>query len=99
MIDGGNSFDQPIRNNIKTYENSRKVVTGQRDYFTASCLLDYPYFNENYKLVAIYLSKQKALDADPKAIQQINFTENFWIFGGSKKKNISDFSQGEVRVL
>ena len=95
MIDWRNSFDQPIRNNIKTYENSRKVVTGQKDYFTASCLLDYPYFNENYKLVAIYLSKQKALDADPKAIQQINFTENFWIFGGSKKKIFQIFHKGK----
>ena len=40
------------------------------------CLLDYPYFKENYKMIAIELSKQQALDADPKAIQQINFTEN-----------------------
>ena len=40
------------------------------------CLLDYPYFKENYKMIAIELSKQQALDADPKAIQQIKFTEN-----------------------
>ena len=36
----------------------------------------YSYFKENYKLIAIYLSKQQALDADPRAIQQINFTAN-----------------------
>ena len=39
-------------------------------------MLDYPYFKENYKLIAIDLSKQQELDADPRAIQQINFTAN-----------------------
>ena len=69
-------FDQPINNDIKTYENIRKIATGQRDDYTIGCLLDYPYFKENYKIIAINLSKQQALDADPKAIQQINFTAN-----------------------
>ena len=40
------------------------------------CLLDYSYFKENYKMIAIDLSKQQALDADPRAIQQINFTSD-----------------------
>ena len=40
------------------------------------CLLDYPYFNENSKLIAIDLSRKEALDTDPRAIQQVNFTEN-----------------------
>ena len=40
------------------------------------CLLDYLYFKENYKMIAIDLSKQRVLDADPRAIQQINFTVN-----------------------
>ena len=40
------------------------------------CLLDYPYFKENYKMILLDLSKQQALDADPRAIQQINFTAN-----------------------
>ena len=39
-------------------------------------MLDYPYFKENYKIIAIDLSKQQALDVDPRAIQQINFTAN-----------------------
>ena len=39
-------------------------------------MLDYPYFKENYKMIAIDLSKQQALDADPRATQQINFTAN-----------------------
>ena len=45
------------------------------DYIT-DCLLDYPYFKENYKIIAIDLSKQQALDVDPRAIQQINFAAN-----------------------
>ena len=39
-------------------------------------MLDYPYFKENYKMIAIDLSKQQSLDADPRAIQQIDFTAN-----------------------
>ena len=42
-------------------------------YYTTGCLLDYAYFQENYRVIAVDLSKQKALDADPKAIQQIVF--------------------------
>ena len=60
----------------KTYKNIRKIATGQGDDYTIGCLLDYSYFKENYKLIAIDLSKQQALDADPRAIQQINFTGN-----------------------
>ena len=75
-INGKNIFDQPINNDIKTYENIRKVATDQRDDYTTGCLLDYPYFEENYKMVAIDLSKQQALDADARAIRQINFRAN-----------------------
>ena len=74
MIDGRNLFDQPINTMNKTYENIRRIATGQGDDYTTGCLLD--YFKENYKLIPIDLSKEKALDADPRAIQQINFTEN-----------------------
>ena len=76
MIDGKNFFDQPINGDTKTYENIRKIVIGKGDYNTTGCLLDYPYFKENYKMIAIDLSKQQVLDADPRAIQQINFTTN-----------------------
>ena len=55
----------------KTYENIRKSATGKGDYYTTSCLLDYPYFKDNYKMIAIDLSKQQVLDADPRKIQQI----------------------------
>ena len=60
---------------MKTYENIRKSDTGQEDDYTTGCLLDYPYFKENYKMIPIDFSKQQALDADSRAIQQINFTE------------------------
>ena len=69
MIDGKNLLDQPINSMTKTYENIRKIATGQGDDYTTGCLLDYSYFKENYKMIAIDLSKQQALDADPRAIQ------------------------------
>ena len=76
MIDGRNFFDQPIKSDLKTYDNIREIATGRGDDYTNGCLLDYPYFKTYYKLIAIDLSKQQKLDADPKAIQQINFTGN-----------------------
>ena len=76
MINGENVFHQPIKNNKVTYENVRKIAIGQGDDYTTGCLLDYPYVNDTYKMIAIDLSKQQALDADPRAIQKINFTVN-----------------------
>ena len=61
MIDGRNFFDQPIKNDLKTYDNIRKVATGQGDDYTTGCLLDYPYFKKYYKLIAIDLSKRQKL--------------------------------------
>ena len=107
MIDGKNFFDQPIKSCIKTYENIPKITTGQGDEYTTGCLLDSNYLKKNYKMIAIDLSKQQALDADPKAIQQINFTGNldcnnnrllFFIIQ-EVKETILDFSQGSVKVL
>ena len=63
MINGETLFDQPIKSNKVTYENIRKIATGQGDDYTTGCLLHYPYFKD--KRIAIDLSKQKALDADP----------------------------------
>ena len=83
LINGENFFDQPIKNKKVTYDNIRKIATGQGDDYTTGCLLDYPYFTNTYKMIAVDLSKQQALDADPRAIQQINFTANLdsWIQG------------------
>ena len=76
MINGKNFFDQPVKNNKVMYENIRKIATGQEDDYTIGCLLDYSYSKEQYKMIAVDLSKQQALDTDLKAIQQINFTAN-----------------------
>ena len=72
LIKGENVFVQSIKNNKITYENIRKIAAGQGDDYTAGYLLDYPYFKDTYKMTAVDLSKQQALDADPRAIQQIN---------------------------
>ena len=107
MINGENFFDQPIRNNKVTYDNIRKIATGQGDDYTTRCLLHYVYFANTYKMIAVDLSKQQALDADPRAIQQINFTANLDRAGNTKvyfileeaKETILDFSKGAVKVL
>ena len=107
MIDGKNFFDQPVKNDKATYENIRKITTGQRDDYTTGCLLDYVYFKKYYKMTAVDLSKQQALDADPKAIQQINFTPNldrenntrFLFILEEAKETVFEFSQGTVKVL
>ena len=52
------TFLPSINSNLKTYENIRKNASGQGDDYTTGCLLDYSYFNENYKMNAIDLSKQ-----------------------------------------
>ena len=57
MIDGKNFFHQPIKDNKATYENIRKIATGQGDNYTTGCLLDYPYFKDSYKMIAVDLSK------------------------------------------
>ena len=73
-IDGRNFYDQPINDSIKQYDEVRKISTGQGDDYTTGCLLDFAYFEKNYRLIAADLSKQKALDAESRAIQQIIFT-------------------------
>ena len=69
-------FVQPVKSDMRTYDNIRKIETGQGDDYITGCLLDYNYFNKHYKMIAIDLNKQQALDAEPKVIQQINFTGN-----------------------
>ena len=74
-IDGRNFYNQPINDFIKHFDEVRKVSTGQGDDYTTGCLLDFVYFKKIYRLIAADLSKQKALDADSKAIKQIIFTD------------------------
>ena len=73
-IDGRSFCDQPINDLIKQYDEIRKILTGQGDDYTTGCLLDFVYFEKNYKLIAVDLSKQKVLDVDSRSIQQIIFT-------------------------
>ena len=60
---------------IKQYDEIRKTATRQGDDYTTGCLLDYQHFRDHYQLIAVDLSKQKELDADSWAIQQIEFYE------------------------
>ena len=53
VIDGQKFFDQPVKNNLLTYDNIRKILTGQGDDYTNGCLLDYGYFNNCYKMIAV----------------------------------------------
>ena len=107
MISGEDFFDHPVKNNKVTYENIRKTATGQVDYCTTICLLDYPYFKDSYKMIAIDLNKHQALDVYPTAIQQINFTTNLDRAGKAgiyfileeAKETILNFLQGTAKAL
>ena len=111
MIDGQNFSDEPVKIDLRTYDNIRKISIGQGDDNITGCLLNYNYFNNYFKMIAIDLSKQQALDSDPKAIQLIIFTGNLnrgqnvndnttMIFIIEEaKETILDFSQGTVKVL
>ena len=99
MIDGKNIFDQPVKDDKVTYENIRKIATGQEDDYTTGYLLDYTYFKKYFKMIAINLSKQQALD--------LNFTTNlnravntrFYFILEEAKETVFEFSQGTVKVL
>ena len=107
MINGETFFDQPIKDNKVTYENIRKIATGQGDDYTTGCLLDYPYFKDSYKMITVDLSRQQTLDADPTAVQQIKCTANLNRAGNTRiylileeaKETILNFAQGIVKVL
>ena len=58
IINGKNFYDQPTIADIKLYEEIRKLTGHGKDY-TAGCLLDYEYIKNNYRLVSVYLSRQK----------------------------------------
>ena len=103
MFDGQNLFDQLVINNLRMHDGIRKTETGQGDDYSTGCLLDYNYFKNYYKVIAIDLSKQQALDADPKAIQQISFTGNLDQAADATMFSIIekflDFSQGTLKVF
>ena len=103
-IDGRNLYDQSINESFKQYDEIRQISTGQGDVYTTGCLLDFSYFEKNYRLIAADLSKQNALDADSRAIQQIIFTGKtdnkirvYYILEQSKEA-ILEFAKGTVKV-
>ena len=104
IIDGKIFYDNPIESDIEKYRELKKAVIGKGEDYTTGTLLDYNYFKRHYKLVAVDLSKQKELDADPRAIQQIEFkymlgsnSTVYWVLEKSKE-TILEFYQGTVKV-
>ena len=59
LIDGRHFYDRPINDQIKKYDEIRKIETIKGDDYTTGCLLDYQYFKDHYQLIAVDLSKQK----------------------------------------
>ena len=91
-IDGRNFYDNPIESDIEKYRELKKVMIGKGEDYTTGSLLDFNYFDKHYKLVAVDLSKQKELDVDPRAIQQIEFkymlgtnSTIYWVLEKSKE--------------
>ena len=104
IIDGRNFYDNPIESNIEKYRELKKVMIGKGEDYTTGSLLDYNYFKKHYKLVAVDSSKQKELDADPRAIQQIEFKYTiatnstiYWVLEKSKE-TILEFYKGTAKV-
>ena len=104
-IDGRNFYDQAIHDSIKQHDKIRKISTGQGDDYTTGCLLDFAYFEKNYRLIAVDLSKQKALYADSRATTQIIFTGTtstnvgiYYVLEKSKE-TILQFSKGTTKVF
>ena len=106
MINGRNFLDQLVKIEMRIYDNITKFTSDQGDYYTTGFCLDYSYFQENYKLIEIDLSKQQTPNDDTKVIQQINSTGileragNTTIFFITEKVklNVLDFSQGTVKL-
>ena len=104
-IDGRNFYDQPSNDLIRQYNEVRKVSTGQWDDYTTGSLLDFAYFENNYRLIAADLIKQKALDADSRAIQQIIFTgtlktrATIYYILEQPKETVLQFSKETTEIL
>ena len=105
LIDGRKLYDQPINDQIKKYDEIRKIATGQGNDCTTGCLLDYQYYKDHYQLTAVDLSKQKELDANPRAIQQIEFyrklntKSKLWTVLENSKETVLEFYKGTAKVL
>ena len=105
LIDGRKFYNQPINNQIRKYDEIRKIAIGKGDNYATGCLLDYDYFKKNYQLIVVDLSKQRELDADPRTIQQIEFfgmldTDSQVLTVLEKsKETILEFYKGAAKVM
>ena len=105
LIDGRNFYDQPVNDSIRKYDEIRKIATGKGDNYATLCLLDYDYFKKNCQLIAVDLSKQRELDADPRTIQQIEFIgmlktrSNVFTILEKSKETILKFYKGTAKVM
>ena len=109
MIDGQNFLDEPVKNNIRSSEDIITFEIQQLEDYITGCLLDYPYLKSHYEMMAINLSKQQALDGEPRAMQRTNFKEylarqessdtTMLSITEEPKGIISYFSKGTMRVL
>ena len=104
LFDGRNFYDNEVESDIEKYRELKKVMIGKGEDYTTGSLLDYNYFKKHYKLVAVDSSKQKELDADLRAIQQIEFkymirinSTIYWVLEKSKE-TILEFYKGTVKV-
>ena len=52
LIDGRNFYDQPINDELRKYDEVKKIASGKGDDYTTDCLLDYAYYKNHYKLIA-----------------------------------------------
>ena len=108
IVDGRNFYDNPIESDIAKYRELKQVMIGKGEDYTTGSLLDYDYFKNHYKLISVDLTKQKELDADPRAIQQIEFkymlegnndknSTIYWVLEKSKE-TILEFYKGPVKL-
>ena len=90
---------------LTKYDEIRKIATGKGDNYATGCLLDYDYLKKNYQLIAVDLSKQRELDADPRPIQQIEFIgmlktrSNVFTLLEKSKETILEFYKGTANVM
>ena len=104
LFEWRNFYDNEVESDIEKYRELKKVMTGKGEDYTTGSLLDYNYFKKHYKLVAVNSSKQKELDADLRAIQQVEFkymigtnSTIYWVLEKSKE-TILEFYKGTVKV-
>ena len=100
-----NFYDQPINDQIKKYDETRKIATEKGDNYATGCLLDYQYFKDHYQLIAVDLSKQKELDANPRTSKQTEFygklgtNSQVCTVLEKSKETVLEYSKGTVKVL